>query len=467
MSFFKITSLPGTAWPAVPLPQFSSIWNAYQELERTQWLSPSEIEELQIKQINSLLKHCYDNTPYYRNILIQTGLSNRPIKNIQEFKRIPFLTRSLYQKHFNGIKANKFPPGMEMAANPIFTSGTNGVPIQVHKTNRDDLWWQAISMRDFQWNGMNPHKKLAAIRLIAMTPDDLPRAMKGIVSRSWLPPLGGFSMFESGLAFGLDIRQDPNKQIEWLMQIKPNYLISLPSNLDVLSSILIENKQTIPELELIQIIGEPLTPAIKERIEAAFKVPVHNLYSTNETGYIASSCPSGHGLHVHAENVFTEVLGTNDQPCKPGETGRLVMTSLTNFANPFIRYDIIDDVTLADGPCPCGRGLPLWKHVDGRRHPMLFLANNRRKVSTGIMLGIRQIGGIHQFQVIQHSIDSFTLRVVPNHEWTEGHGRKMIQCIQEEMEASVHVDIKESAVIERPNGKLKIIVVEPETNNAK
>lgn len=354
-----------------------------------------------------------------------------------------------------------------MADKPIFTSGTNGIPIQVHKTNRDDLWWQAISMRDFEWNGMDPRKKLAAIRLIAMAANDLPQAMKGMVSRSWLPPIGGFSMFESGFAFGLDIRQDPHKQIEWLAQVKPNYLISLPSNLDVLASILKEKNQTIPELEFIQVIGETLTSAIKERIESAFKVPVRNLYSTNETGYIASSCPSGDGLHVHAENVFTEVLDANDKPCSPGETGRLVLTSLTNFATPFIRYDIIDDVTLANEPCSCGRGLPLWKHVEGRRHPMLFLANNRRKVSTGIMLGIRQIGGIHQFQVIQHNVDNFTLKVVPNREWTEAHGHEMIQCIQEEMEALVHVDIKKSTVIERPNGKLKIIVVEPENNNAK
>ena len=89
-------------------------------------------------------------------------------------------------------------------------------------------------------------------------------------------------------------------------------------------------------------------------------MPTKNVYSTTEAGYIASPCPMGHGLHVHCKNVIVEVLDSNNQPCQPGGTGRLVFTTLHNFLAPFVRYDILDDVTLAPGPCPCRRGLPLW-----------------------------------------------------------------------------------------------------------
>lgn len=461
MSFFKIKSLPGTTWPPIPLPQTSLVWSAYQTLDKTQWLKPSEIEQLQLQQVNALLKHCYDNVPYYHNLLESIYQFDKPVTSLIDFQRIPLLTRKLYRDNFQHIKALQMPEGMMISKNSAFTSGTNGVPIEVLKTSRDDLWWVAFSLRDFEWCRMDPLKRVAGIRLIAMTPQELPTALEGVSTSSWLPA----GIIESGPAFGLDIRQDPELQIKWLKKISPNYLISLPSNLEVLAGILQERNQKIASLESIQTIGEPLTLEVKKKIEAAFDVPVYNIYSANECGYIASQCPEGHGFHVHAEQVLTEVLDENDNPCKPGQTGRLVLTNLTNFATPFIRYDILDNVTLAEKPCPCGRGLPLWTKIDGRRHPMLFLSDGKRKASTGLMLGIRQIGGVHQFQIIQHTIDHFTIRVVPNKNWTEEHGQLMRSYVQNEVEAAVKVDIEKNDVLERPNGKLKIIVVELENSN--
>ena len=388
------------------------------------------------------------------------GRFDKPLASLSQLRQLPILTRSDYQENFEQIKATQLPNGMILGNESVFTSGTNGVPIEIVKTNRDDLLWIGLSMRDIEWCGMNPRKRIAAIRLMAMSVDKLPTALEGITYDNWLSPGKDFDIFESGPAFGLDIRQDPRKQIAWLKKVSPAYLISLPSNLDVLASLMQETRQKISGLEAIQVIGETLYPEVKERIEKAFGVPVHNLYSANECGYIASQCPSGNGMHVHAENVITEVLDDNDNPCKPGETGRLVLTNLVNFAAPFIRYDILDEITLADDKCSCGRGLPLWKSVEGRMHPMLFLPNGNRKVSTGLMLGVRQIGGVHQFQIIQKATDHFVVRVVPNHTWTEEHAQRMIRYIQNEVEAPVTVDIEKNTVLERPNGKLKIIVIE-------
>ena len=140
-----------------------------------------------------------------------------------------------------------------------------------------------------------------------------------------------------------------------------------------------------------------------------------------------------------------------------------MLTSLTNFLTPFVRYDILDDVTLGTGPCPCGRGLPLWTHVEGRRHPMLYLPDGERRSVIGIVLGLRQVGGCRQFQIIQRSPDHVVLRVVPDRLWSVGHAERMRQCVRDEMEAEVRVDVDEHEVLERPaGGKLKIAVVEME-----
>jgi phenylacetate-CoA ligase len=213
-------------------------------------------------------------------------------------------------------------------------------------------------------------------------------------------------------------------------------------------------------LEAIQTIGEPLTDDVRQRIETAFGAPTRNLYSATEFGSIASPCPTGSGLHVHSESVLAEVLDGADQPCQPGTTGRLVLTSLTNFITPFIRYEILDEATLAIGPCPCGRGLPLWTRVDGRRHPMLHLPGGRRKASTGLMLGMRQIGGVHQFQVVQMR-DSVLVNVVPSQAWTSEHIVRIRAFVQTEVESPCRVDVVQYKSIPKPaSGKIKIIEVE-------
>src|SRR5439155_10265812 len=131
-----------------------------------------------------------------------------------------------------------------------------------------------------------------------------------------------------------------------------------------------EAGQRLPGLRAIQSIAEALTEEARASVEAAFGVPVKNLYSCMEAGYVASTCPEGHGLHVHAENVLLEVLDEQGRPCRPGETGRVVLTALHNFLTPFVRYEILDGATLGAERCPCGRGLPLLTGVQGRQRPV-------------------------------------------------------------------------------------------------
>jgi phenylacetate-CoA ligase len=460
MAFFHLRSVAGTVWPPIPSPEVSQIWAAYQELDRTQWLSAEALEELQLQQLRALLRHCYQQVPYYRRLISEHGLSTLPINTLAEFQRLPLLTRSLYQSHFDELQARSLPAGMSAGAS-AFTSGTNGVPIKVLSTNRVGLWWSALHLRDLEWSGIDPRGRLAAIRLVAKSHEELERALEGRSFPSWntfLQPL-----LENGPSYVMDIRQDPDRQFAWLQRINPHYLLSMPSNLELLAGLLEDGAERLPELRVIQAIGEPLPEASRQRIEGAFGVPVKNLYSTTEAGYMASPCPTGAGLHVHSENVLIEVLDADNHPCLPGQTGRLVFTTLHNFLTPFLRYEILDEVTLAPAPCACGRGLPLWSYVDGRRHPMLYLPDGRRKSSMGITLGIRKVGGCRQFQIVQRTVDHVIVRVVPDRTWHADHAGRMRQVIHEEFESPVRVDVEEKTHLERsPGGKLKVVVVELE-----
>ena len=456
MSFFQLRSSSGAAWPPLASPQNALLWSAYQTLDRTQWLSPEEMEAGQLAQVRGLLQHCFENVPYYRRAL--APFSRTPVHSMSVFRRLPTLTREAYRDGLTDMTASKLPDGMSVVGHPSFTSGTSGVPIRVMSSGHDSVWHAAFCMRDFEWSRMDPRKVLAAVRLIAMSKEDLPAAMSGVVAHGWTT----FAphVFQSARAYGLDIRQNPRTQLEWLRRLNPAYLISYPSNLEVLASLAADAKVRIPNLEAIQAIGEPVTGEMRGLVEGAFGVPVKNLYSVTEGGYVASPCPGGHGLHVHSENFIVEVLKENGEPCAPGETGRVVLTSLHNFVNPFVRYDIQDYATLAPGPCPCGRGLPLWTKVDGRRHPMLYMPDGSRRISTGLMLGVRQVGGVRQFQIVQRPDGSVLVRVVPDPSWTPEHEARIVTLVQEEVGRSDTVVEKLPALEKTGGGKLRIIVVE-------
>jgi phenylacetate-CoA ligase len=457
--FFHLRSLPGTVWPPVPYPQVSLVWNAYQELCRTQWLSAAEIETMQLRQLNALVAHARANVPYYAKLFADAGMGDSPIESLEEIRKIPKLTRELYQANFDALQAKKLPDGMLATEKGSFTSGTSGVPIKVLKTNRDVFWWNALFLRDLEWCGIDPRGKLASIRLIAHSPEQIPAAMAGVSQACWNRAVQ--ALIESGPSVGVDVRLDPSKQLTWLRKENPDYLLSMPTNLEFLAGLVRESGERLPNLKIIQAIGEALPPDVRQRIEEGFGVPVKGLYSTTEGGYMATDCPAGHGLHVHAENVLCEVLDENDNPCKPGQTGRLVFTNLHAFLAPFIRYEILDEVTLAAAPCPCGRGLPLWASVEGRSYPSLHLAEARRKCSIGIVLGLRQVGGVHQFQFVQREIGRAIVRVVPDRTWTPEHPGKLREVVHREFESPIEVQIEQKQFIERPRGgKLRLVVIE-------
>lgn len=87
-------------------------------------------------------------------------------------------------------------------------------------------------------------------------------------------------------------------------------------------------------------VSEEISKADQEFVEQRLGGRLYNTYSANEVGYIATSCPEGQGLHVHAENVLVEILTDTGIAAAIGEVGRVVLTSLQNMATLLVRYDI-------------------------------------------------------------------------------------------------------------------------------
>jgi phenylacetate-CoA ligase len=189
-----------------------------------------------------------------------------------------------------------------------------------------------------------------------------------------------------------------------------------------------------------------------------FGVPVWDMYSCQEAGYLASQCPTRFGYHVHAENVLLEVVDAEGRPCGPGQVGQVLITTLLNYANPLIRYAIGDEA-VAGAPCACGRGLPVLEQVLGKERPLFRLPAGRVKNTSTLASSISKIAGVQQFQFEQRAPDDIVLRLVPSATWGRESVAEVAGVVGQFFESRVRLNIEMCARIPpTPAGKLQSFV---------
>jgi phenylacetate-CoA ligase len=99
-----------------------------------------------------------------------------------------------------------------------------------------------------------------------------------------------------------------------------------------------------------------LDDSMRTAIERVFKCEAFNEYLSGEVGLVALECDAHAGLHVAPWGNYLEVVDAGGWALPAGEEGQIVITCLTNYAMPLIRYAIGDAGSLAPaGTCICGR----------------------------------------------------------------------------------------------------------------
>jgi phenylacetate-CoA ligase len=154
-----------------------------------------------------------------------------------------------------------------------------------------------------------------------------------------------------------------------------------------------------------------VTPELRQLVREIWGLPVMDVYSSKEAGIIALQCLEREHYHIQSESILVEILNDSNQPCTPGEIGRVVLTPLHNYATPLIRYDI-GDYAEVGSPCPCGRGLPVLNRIYGRQRNMMVLPSGEKQWP-GFRLGAwAKMGPIRQMQAIQKNRSQIEIKIV-------------------------------------------------------
>ena len=399
-----ISRLPGVVWPAVPGQQGVILATLLAQFEQSQWWPLAAIEEAQLSQLGVLIEHARRHSAFHAERLpaLHQG------RSLQDcLSAIPLMRRADLQSRRSDIDC-AWLPAEHGEVSTVRSTGSTGEPVAVRRSGLNIMIWMAMTLREHFWQRRDFSQSLAAIR-IQLAEEDTGR--QGVSWADWGSPVN--QLFASGPSFGMNLQTDIKRQVEWLRQIMPVYLLTYPSNLAALLDMAAadpDQRAGLGRVKQVRSVGETLPESLRLRCREVLGVEIVDVYSTQEVGVIAIECPQGGGYHVMSEGLVLELLRDDGQPCAAGETGRVVVTNLHNFATPLIRYDL-GDLAEADGPCACGRGLPKIRRVLGRTRNLLRMPDGRRFWPFVGAFSYRDIAPVRQYQVIQHSLERATLRL--------------------------------------------------------
>jgi phenylacetate-CoA ligase len=155
-------------------------------------------------------------------------------------------------------------------------------------------------------------------------------------------------------------------------------------------------------LKIVIAIAEPLGDEKRAFLQNTFQCPVISRYASTEAGVIAQERIDDPRFFVNTASLIIEVVNQDsDEPVKPGEVGRLLLTDLFSYAMPFIRYDIGDMVRLADDSLNEG-GVRVLDSVEGRAVEIVTAPDGTRISPIAIDDVFDSICDIDRFKFIQN-----------------------------------------------------------------
>lgn len=277
------------------------------------------------------------------------------IKTVHDLCKIPITERQDFQTQSIGDVTAKHVDLRKCRRS--LTAGSSARPLMIYRTRGEDSLVDVVWARGFREDGQRIWDRNGDYHSYQHIP------------KRWFEHFGIWRRTTIPTFATLD------KQIEVLMRVRPDVIRGNSNELMTLARAV--QRDGIEEIRprLVFQMGHLLDQPTRKLIESALNSKVFDFYASTEVGLVAWECSEHHGYHINMDSVVLEVLDNKGEPVSPGEKGKLVCTGLLSHAMPFIRYNMGDVGSLSDESCPCGRGLPILDHLEGRAYDFFISAD--------------------------------------------------------------------------------------------
>ena len=418
----------------------------FDQLKKDQFLSPDEIEALNWKRTQAILKHAFEHVPYYRRRFAEIGCTPQDIRTPDDFIKFPVLTRQNLMENFDDLLADNVSlKDVKLST----TGGSSGTPAKVYHPKKEIR--AANGWRMLGWWNISPAADCADVYR------DVRTSMKARIMHflQWFPTkqilLDATSFTEKDMRIFLDE----------FIRVRPEVLHGYVGAMDNLAEYVLKHGIQLPPPKVIWVTSAPITPVQQKKIETAFHAPVYDQYGCCEIYWLAAECPARNGLHMFYDTRRFEFLDDDNRPVPNGEYGNIAITDLQNFAFPLIRYLNGDRGRRLNKRCTCGCNLPLMDKVKGRVSETFTLPSKTRLNGEFLTtLFDNTPEAVRQFQVHQLADASIVVRVIPNDAYPNLD--ETLEHVRSALENAVHheVAVKLERITQIPlqRGKMKFVI---------
>ncbi len=321
--------------------------------------SREQIRALQNERLVHTVHHVYQNVPYYRNLMMEKGITPDDVTSIDDLHKLPFLTKNdLRDAYPYGLLASPLSDCVRIHS----TSGTTGRRVVAFYTQHDiDLWEECCAR---------------AIVAAGGTKED-------VVQVSY-----GYGLFTGG--FGLNggshkvgcltlpmSSGNTERQIQFMCDLGSTILCCTPSYAAYLGETICEQGlQDQIKLKAGIFGAEAWTEEMRQDIQNKLGIKAYDIYGLTEISGpgVAYECSSQTGMHINEDHFIAEIIDPNTGEVLPdGEKGELVFTSISKEAFPLLRYRTRDICVLNREKCSCGRTHVKMCKPMGRSDDMLIV----------------------------------------------------------------------------------------------
>jgi|TARA_B110000902_G_scaffold264159_1_gene344903 phenylacetate-CoA ligase len=347
-------------WRLRPRFQQSKIFD---ELLANEFFSSNKFQSLLTSRALDFLSFAVTATPYYQQRAQQYNIARKGF-SLKSLESLPILDRSSVQQYKDDLIATILPPGVSVGGY-LKTSGSTGQPVKVLHSSASLQLFSLLKQREYRCWGIDPTKSLMSIRPAV----DLPKNNGELLANNQLMQADNWlnigAYFETGKSYFLPDTTEIESIAERLNQVKPGYLLCMAAVLEHIGICFSHTENRSGLLGALSI-SQQLTAGMRSLAEKYVTADVYQNYGLNEIGLVAMRCPESGYYHVHNECALIEIVDNNGLQCEPGQSGKLLVTSIGNHAMPLIRYDTDDLAELPLEPCPCGRTMQAFTNIRGR-----------------------------------------------------------------------------------------------------
>lgn len=363
---------------------------------RSQWQSGADLEAMQLRRLERLLRHVQVAVPFYAALARSGCAFGSGADPLAHLRSLPVIDKAAMRRSESDFRSSGGGRRFER-----HTGGSTGTPF-AYVTDVPALsrQWAAV-FRAWEWGDY----RLGDVMVTIGGTSVVTAGGAGVKTRIY-----NLLRNNHPMAVGSLDERDLDGMLSGIARLRPALLYGYPSVLYLLAQRALAAGRQGPGPRSIVTTSEMLFPGQRRAIEAAFGAPVFDQYGCNEVNLVSAECERHDGWHYAMESTLVEILDEDGRPLPPGRPGRIVGTSLDNQVMPFVRYDTGDIGTLDPAPCACGRGLVRIRALQGRSRDLVRTPDGRLIHGVAFNDLMLEFPAVDRYQAIQ--LDEHHLRVV-------------------------------------------------------